>query len=127
MSCQAVEIKTSLREQFARAYPDVKAIKQVDINRLVFLLDDEFEDHWLSGDGLHMFAQPLDRFTAASIRKNGIGERGLTIKCGAHYFTDRDAITITGDGRVYFCSWASTTNEQPILKAFQRWLVTKRG
>ena len=44
------------------------------------------------------------------------------IRCQAHYFTDRQAVTFEKGGFVGFAGWADDTNVQPILLAFCAWV-----
>ena len=113
--------KDFLREAFKKQFPDISEIRQVDIHKLIYLLDEAFRKHALLGN-LSMYMQPLNRFTANMIREKGIPHKGLTLKVGASYFSDRDAIQFSKEGKVYFCSWASHINNQPFLDAFEEWL-----
>lgn len=116
------EYKDNLRRIFHEKYPNINKITQTDIHNLVYLLDVELDKHFLMGDNLRMHMQPMDRFTAKMLRTKGMGYRGIRLKVLSHYFSDREAITITNDGNVYFCGWASTVNHQPFLIAFSKWL-----
>jgi hypothetical protein len=44
------------------------------------------------------------------------------IRCQAHYFKDRQAVTFENGGFIGFAGWADETNVQPILSAFVAWV-----
>jgi len=51
------------------------------------------------------------------------GRWGLAdIRCQAHYFNDRQAVTFEKGGFIGFAGWADDTNVQPILTAFVVWV-----
>lgn len=45
------------------------------------------------------------------------------IKCRAHYFEEREAVTFNEDGFIGFAGWASTESVQPILQGFLHWVL----
>ncbi len=44
------------------------------------------------------------------------------IKCRAHYFDGREAVTFNTDGFIGFAGWASQKSVQPILRGFLDWV-----
>ena len=50
------------------------------------------------------------------------GDSAADLRCEAHYFEDREAVTINPDGFVGFAGWADDTHVQPILRGFMNWL-----
>jgi hypothetical protein len=44
------------------------------------------------------------------------------IKCRAHYFEEREAVTFNTDGFIGFAGWASRESVQPILRGFLDWV-----
>ena len=46
------------------------------------------------------------------------------LRCKAHYFEDREAVTFGADGFIGFAGWADDINIQPILTAFISWVAT---
>jgi hypothetical protein len=45
---------------------------------------------------------------------------GLT--CNSFYFTGREAVSFNGHGFIGFCGWSDSVNNQPILRAFKKWV-----
>lgn len=114
----------NLRELFKTTYPDISKIKQADINRLLWLLDEELDKHFQAGF-LKMYMLPVNILTAKMIREKGIQHKGLELKVGANYFPQgREGIHFFPDGRVYFCGWAGGTNHEPFQRGFRKWLET---
>lgn len=118
------ERKDQLRAKFALKYPDIAQINQTDIHHLIYLIDKELDKHYTNGH-LRMYMEPMDRFTARMIRTKTLKYKGLELTVCAHYFTKRQAIEFTKDGKVYFCGWASGINHDPFLNAFEQWLEDK--
>ncbi len=111
-----------LRIKFKAKYPDINVIRQSDIHKLLYILDEELDKHTEAGN-LVMNMIPLNNFVAKMLRTKGLKHKGLELKVRAHYFEyGREAITFTRDGSVYFCGWAGGTNHLPFLRAFERWL-----
>lgn len=48
------------------------------------------------------------------------------LRCGAHYFVDREAVTFNDDGFIGFAGWADDTNVAPVLAGFERWVSDLR-
>jgi hypothetical protein len=48
--------------------------------------------------------------------------RHAGIRCKAHYFEDREAVTFNPDGFIGFAGWADDKNVQPILAGFADWV-----
>jgi len=113
--------KNSLRQIFKEKYPDINVITQAQIHKLLWLLDDELEIHAKAGN-LVMHMNPLNILVAKMIREKGMKYKGLKLTVQSHYFPNRQAITFSPDGTVWFCGWAGGTNDIPFMKAFKRWL-----
>jgi len=113
--------KEELRTLFSKKYPDVSKIRQTDLHKLVYLLDKQLDSHYADGH-LRMYMEPINSFVARMIRTKGIQYRGIELKVNSHYFSGRQAIEISKDGKVYFCGWASGVNHVPFLIAFAEWL-----
>ena len=116
------EEKDNLRRLFKIKYPDVSKITQTDIHRLIYILDDELDKFYYQGDHLRMYMQPMNRYVANMIREKGIVYKGLELHVLSHYFSNREAVTFTSDGNVYFCGWAGGCNHDPFINGFLRWL-----
>lgn len=43
------------------------------------------------------------------------------IRCDAHYFSGREAISFNEDGFIGFAGWADTSNTKPFTTAFIKW------
>lgn len=43
------------------------------------------------------------------------------IRCDAHYFTGREAISFNEDGFIGFAGWADISNTKPFTTAFIKW------
>ena len=115
-----------LRKLFRLKFPDLKTLKQAEIHRLIWILDEELETHAKQGN-LVMTMIPLNRFVAKMIREKGIEYRGLELKVRAHYFEcGREAVTFRPDGNIWFCGWAGGSNPDPFLRGVRRWLETKK-
>lgn len=112
----------NLRERFSKKFPDIKAIRIADLYRLSFILQKELDKHHLLCEGLEMWVEPINSFTFKMLRNKGLAYKGLDIKVCSSYFTGRQGITFTKDGKVWFCGWAGGTNHHPFLRAFSEWL-----
>lgn len=44
------------------------------------------------------------------------------LRCKAHYFENREAVTFNTDGFIGFAGWASDGNVQPVLQGFAAWV-----
>lgn len=44
------------------------------------------------------------------------------VRCKAHYFDSREAVTFNTDGFIGFAGWADAQNIQPILQGFVVWV-----
>jgi hypothetical protein len=56
----------------------------------------------------------------ASLQSNGFH---IEMRCKAHYFENREAVTFNHGGFVGFAGWADERNVQPILSAFVAWVA----
>jgi len=113
--------KDELRLQFKSKFTDLSVINQTEIHRLLWLCDNELDNHYKSV-GLRMFMVPLNLFVARMIRDKGIQYKGIELKVASHYFEGREGIHILQDGRVFFCGWAGGNNHEPFINAFRRWI-----
>lgn len=114
--------KDELRKAFSDnfTYDDVT---RRDLNVLKQILANEFcrANERLGGyDGSVAGSIAMDKCTQ-KFDENG-GLKYAEIRCRAHYFTMREAITFNEDGFIGFCGWSDSKNEKPILKAFSTWL-----
>lgn len=103
----------------------------------------EAREHWaaagltygvLTKDSLEKLRSRIDaELRASGLIKNyraaktaklwvSAGDTVADIRCHAHYFKDRQAVTFERDGFVGFAGWADDTNVQPILAAFTAWV-----
>ena len=51
----------------------------------------------------------------------------VSMRCQAHYFDDREAVTFNRDGFVGFAGWADDGNVQPVLRGFMDWIASEQG
>lgn len=54
-------------------------------------------------------------------------ENCAELRCEAHYFDDREAVTFNANGFVGFAGWADDQNVQPILRGFVKWVKFERA
>ena len=69
-------------------------------------------------DGLMEGTLHMKHSPTIKLHENGTAE----LRCEAHYFDDREAVTFNEDGFVGFAGWADDKNVQPILKGFLEWV-----
>ena len=69
-------------------------------------------------DGLMQGTLHMHHSSTIRLYKNGAAE----LRCEAHYFADREAVTFNEDGFVGFAGWADDKNIQPILSGFLAWV-----
>jgi hypothetical protein len=46
----------------------------------------------------------------------------VSLRCNAHYFQKREAVSFNRDGFIGFCGWASSGNATPIISGFIEWV-----
>jgi len=120
MSAQTDELRVRFREKC----PDLSAIAQTQIHKLLWLLDRELDTHAENGN-LRMNMVPLNSFVAKMLRTKGVQYKGYPlppIKVASHYFNRREGVTFDRNGTVWFCGWAGGNNPEPFIKAFSQWL-----
>lgn len=83
------------------------------VSRLRDLINRRMLDVGLMDGTLHM-----KHLSNASMHDNGCVE----LRCEAHYFDQREAVTFNQDGFVGFAGWADNGNVQPILRGFLDWM-----
>lgn len=54
--------------------------------------------------------------------KNTASGKYAEIKCKAHYFEGREAVSFNSDGFIGFAGWADDKNIVPILDGFHEWV-----
>lgn len=48
---------------------------------------------------------------------------GAELRCKAHYFDNREAVTFNPDGFIGFAGWADDHNIKPVLAGFTAWVA----
>lgn len=85
-----------------------------NIERLEEILDFE-----LTPSGLMRGTYRLDKRRTKMYKPPNFA---VEIRCKAHYFENREAVTFNINGFVGFAGWADDINIQPILSGFSRWV-----
>lgn len=110
------------RQYFKDMNLDYSKITRLKLRRLQNMIEAELIDYLEEGK---MEALQMD-MTIASIRKNDVVFENQKFVCGqiqvnGAYFSRREAVSFNRDGFIGFGGELSTTNVQPILKAFCKW------
>lgn len=53
-----------------------------------------------------------------------LGRTEAQLRCKAHYFDSREAVTFNPNGFIGFAGWADDENVQPVLAGFIAWVGT---
>ncbi len=98
-------------------------IKEGDILALVICLNNHMRAAGKRADATPIMRNwsLLDSYNFEYDESGGVVKGFL--RCKAHYFDDREAISFNEDGFIGFCGWADSKNEAPIIDAFIDWAI----
>jgi hypothetical protein len=107
-------LRDEARGAFATAGLSYAVVSRLTLETLRQLIDAEMKAAGLIDGSLRM--RKICRYRQL---KHGL-DAGL--RCKAHYFDDREAVSFSPDGFIGFAGWADEQNVQPIIDGFMAWI-----
>lgn len=98
------------RAMFTSANLDYSVLTKDRVQRLRTLINAKMKSSGLMRGQFRCRQRPIIRSGYAEIR------------CKAHYFDAREAVSFNTDGFIGFAGWADSENVQPVLEGFAAWV-----
>lgn len=120
----ATTTRAGARELFASRL-SYKQITCNDIRALEGLLAIEYAQHERN-ECRHMDMRPSYRKKyqpQVNLAEDGKGIKSAFLRVSGSYFQGREAISFNEDGFIGIAGWADSSNVQPFLRAFCRWVM----
>lgn len=110
----ATMTRDEARAMFQAAGLSYACITRESLQRLRGIIDQRMRDSGLIRGSFRCRQR-------VSLQETANGRYG-EIRCRAHYFDSREAVTFNDDGFIGFAGWADPNNVQPILCGFADWV-----
>lgn len=107
-------LRDEARAAFAAAGLTYDVVSRSTLETLRQLIDAEMKEAALIDGSLRM--RKICRFRQLA---SGL-DAGL--RCKAHYFDSREAVTFSPNGFIGFAGWADDQNVQPVVAGFMAWI-----